>query len=202
MRTKTRVWFARTRAVVWALFGAVSFAMGWSNSVALVWFASVYANVESGIASGEAADDSKIMRVLNEINDRTKRMEVPRMAQPESKLSRDIMAALRARGIWCMKIHGGPTMMAGAPDIIACVPVTVNEAVADGIGLACEDRTMGLFVGFETKTPTGGDPSAIQQRVHDNIRASSGMVFVPRSVQDAIDAIETLPGYTGTEITG
>lgn len=197
MRTKTRVWFARTRAVVWALFGAVSFAMGWSNSVALVWFASIYANVESGIASGEAADDSKIVKLLTEINDRTKRMEVPSMAQPESKLSRDIMTALRARGIWCMKIHGGPTMMAGAPDIIACVPV---QLITEERGY--DFQPFGLFVGFETKTPTGGDPSAIQQRVHDNIRAASGVVFVPRSVQDAIDAIETLPGYTGTETTG
>ena len=124
------------------------------------------------------------------------------MAQPESKLSRDIMAALRARGIFCFKIHGGPTMMAGLPDIIACVPVTINEAVADGIGLACEDRSLGLFVGFETKTPTGGDPSAIQQRIHTHIEVAQGRVFVVRSVQDAIDAIETRGGTDPTPTLG
>jgi hypothetical protein len=124
------------------------------------------------------------------------------MAQPESKLSRQILSALRARGIFAFKIHGGPMMMAGLPDIIACVPVTIHEAIPDGIGLACEDRTVGLFIGFETKTPTGDDPSAIQQRVHDNIRAASGVVFVVRSVQDAVDAIETMTGVDGTEPLG
>lgn len=113
------------------------------------------------------------------------------MAQAESKLSRAIMAALRARGIWCMKIHGGPTMMAGAPDIIACVPVRHD----------CDQffGEIGRFVGFETKTPTGGDPTPIQHRVHDNIRSAAGVVFVPRTVEDAIDAIETMRGVTGTQ---
>lgn len=109
------------------------------------------------------------------------------MSQPESKLSRAIMDELRARGVWCMKIHGGPTMMAGAPDIVACVPVWVDGN--DG------QYIVGLFIGFETKTPSGKQPSAIQQRVHDNIRAAYGQVFVVRSVQDAIAALESV-GYT------
>ncbi len=110
------------------------------------------------------------------------------MAQPESKLSRAIMTALRARGIWCMKIHGGPTMMAGAPDIIACVPVSMIQPEA-AIGTRV---TVGVFVGFETKTPTGGDPTPVQQHVHAEIRAAHGRVFVPRSVQDAVKALESV----------
>lgn len=117
------------------------------------------------------------------------------MAQPESKLSRRIMAALRARGIWCMKIHGGPMTMAGAPDIVACVPVEINEAVPDGIGIAVDQQWVGLFIGFETKTPTGGDPTPIQRHVHDKIRAACGQVFVPRSVQDVVEALESV-GWT------
>jgi hypothetical protein len=124
------------------------------------------------------------------------------VAQPESKLSREILSALRARGIFAFKVHGGPMMMAGLPDIIACVPATINEAIADGIGLACEDRPLGLFVGFETKTPTGGDPSAIQHRVHKLIEDASGKVFVVRSVQDAVDALETMAGVTGPQTMG
>ena len=107
---------------------------------------------------------------------------MPRVAQPESKLSRAIMAALRNRGIWCFKVHGGPMTMAGVPDIIACVPVRSPVAV-------------GIFVGFETKTPTGGNPSPIQHHQHDKIRAACGHVFVPRSVEDAIAAIKQL-GWT------
>lgn len=120
------------------------------------------------------------------------------MSQPESKLSRDIMAALRARGIFCFKIHGGPTMMAGLPDIIACVRVTAQV----DYGTHVDDAYLGLFVGFETKTPTGGDPSAIQQHVHFKIGQASGRVFVVRSVQDAVDAIETIGGHMGTQPMG
>ena len=111
--------------------------------------------------------------------------------QPESKLSRDIMTALRNRGIWCMKIHGGPFTMAGAPDIIACIPVPVGEAGYE------TERTVGLFVGFETKTPTGGDPTPIQRRVHRKIEDAYGWVFVPRSVQDAVDALRTVGWVRG-----
>jgi Holliday junction resolvase len=55
------------------------------------------------------------------------------MSQAESNLSRKIMAALRAHGYFCFKVHGGPTMMAGLPDIIVCA--------------------QGLFIGLETKMP-------------------------------------------------
>jgi hypothetical protein len=113
------------------------------------------------------------------------------MAQAESKLSRQIMAALRARGVWCMKIHGGPTMMAGAPDIVACVPVDV-ELHSGPFG---EPAKFGLFVGFETKTPTGGDPTPVQQHVHQGIRNAHGVVFVPRSVEDAVKALQSV-GWT------
>jgi hypothetical protein len=113
------------------------------------------------------------------------------MAQAESKLSRQIMAALRARGVWCMKIHGGPTMMAGAPDILACVPVTLFKRDA-AIGTP---ETVGLFVGFETKTPTGDDPTPVQRHVHQQIRSAYGQVFVPRSVEDAVRALQSV-GWT------
>lgn len=106
--------------------------------------------------------------------------------QPESKLSRQIMSALRARGIWCFKVHGGPFTMAGVPDIIACVPVQADPPPMPPIG---------IFVGFETKTPTGGNPSPIQARQHDKIRAACGHVYVPRSVEDAVAAITAL-GWT------
>lgn len=98
------------------------------------------------------------------------------------------MTVLRANGIFCFKIHGGPTMMSGLPDIIACVPVRPLVEF-QGIQVAT-DEPVGLFIGLETKTPTGGDPSPIQARVHDNIRAAFGQVYVVRSVQDALDALQ------------
>lgn len=94
------------------------------------------------------------------------------MAQRESKLSRDIMNNLRARGIFCFKIHGGPFMMSGLPDIIACVA--------------------GRFVAFETKLPGGGNPSPVQKLVHGKIQASGGRVFVVRSVSAALGHAEAI----------
>lgn len=114
------------------------------------------------------------------------------MSQPESRLSRAIMNRLRAMGIFCFKVHGGPTMQSGLPDIIACVPACLCTRVT------CTRHPnlprVGLFIGFETKTPAGDDPSPIQVRVHEQIRDAHGQVFVVRSVQDAVDALDRL-GY-------
>jgi hypothetical protein len=112
------------------------------------------------------------------------------MAQPESRLSRAIMAHLRANGIWCMKIHGGPTMMAGAPDILACVPV---QPVVEFQGIEImADYHVGLFIGFETKMPNGGNPTPVQEHVHGRIRVAAGRVFVPRSVHDVTEALRSV----------
>lgn len=95
------------------------------------------------------------------------------MAQRESKLSRKIMAELEKRGAFCFKVHGGPWMMAGLPDIIACY--------------------RGQFIAAETKMPDGGNPSPVQQLVHRKIRKAGGEVRVVRSVEQALalcDAVD------------
>lgn len=97
--------------------------------------------------------------------------------QPESRLSRDIMAALRAEGAFCWKNHGGPTMMAGLPDIAGCY--------------------QGLFFGIETKMPDGGDPSPIQRQRHREIVAAGGVVKVARSVADALEVIARIDARVG-----
>lgn len=91
------------------------------------------------------------------------------MSQGESKLSRDIMQALRARGAFCWKNHGGPTMMSGLPDIAGCYK--------------------GFFFGIETKMPEGKGPSAIQLLRHEAIRNAGGIVEVARSVADALNVL-------------
>lgn len=91
------------------------------------------------------------------------------MAQRESKLSRKIIKELELRGIFAFKIHGGPMMVAGLPDIIVCMD--------------------GRFIGLETKNPDGGDPSPIQNFIHGKIRASGGEVYVVRSIAQALEAV-------------
>lgn len=82
------------------------------------------------------------------------------------------MQQLEKQGIFCFKVHGGPMMMAGLPDVIACVE--------------------GKFIGFETKMPDGKNPTQIQLFVHEKIRKSGGEVFVVRSVEQALARVSEL----------
>lgn len=92
------------------------------------------------------------------------------MAQRESKLSRHIMEALRREGHFCFKVHGGPTMTAGLPDIIVCA--------------------RGVFIGLETKNPESrGNVSPRQRLVHTMIERAEGYAAVVCSVGEAIDAV-------------
>lgn len=95
--------------------------------------------------------------------------------QPESRLSRQIMEALRTqygRDIFCFKVHGGPLMMAGLPDIIGVV--------------------YGRPFALETKMPRkDSQPSERQLYVHSRMRRAGCTVGVPRSVADALDIVRS-----------
>lgn len=117
------------------------------------------------------------------------------MAQPESKLSRAIRNMIRAGGGYCIKIHGGPTMEAGTPDLLACVPIRCHP-------LDDPEGVIGLFVGIETKTPENNradkDGSGIQQLRAAQIRHAGGVVIIPcRSVSEARTALEGLGWVKG-----
>jgi Holliday junction resolvase len=93
--------------------------------------------------------------------------------QPEARISKAIMAALRARGIFCFKVHGSAEQMTGLPDILACVE--------------------GRFVGFETKMPDKRqNVSARQIIVHKAIQASQGIAVVVCGVKEAMGIVDEL----------
>lgn len=111
--------------------------------------------------------------------------------QPESKLSREIKAMIRAGGGYCIKIHGGPTMEAGTPDLIACIPIAQSELGGP------VDEVIGVFVGIETKTPENHredkDGSPVQKLRAAQIRHAGGVVVIPcRSVSEAREALESI----------
>lgn len=90
--------------------------------------------------------------------------------QRESKLSTKILNELRKGGVFCFKVHGSETMMAGLPDIVACVD--------------------GLFVGLETKMPESrGNTSPVQKLRHAQIEKAGGSAFVVCSVREALDLV-------------
>lgn len=87
------------------------------------------------------------------------------MTQPEGRLSRRILQALRARGAFAFKVHGGPTMMAGLPDIVGVY--------------------RGYSIWLEVKMP-GEEPTPIQRQRIQQIRKAGGDAFVVYSVEDAV----------------
>lgn len=94
------------------------------------------------------------------------------MAQPEAKLSRDIMAALRLEGWFCFKVHGSALMMTGLPDIVGCAE--------------------GFFIGLETKMPSKrSNTSDGQDRIHEKIRKAGGLCEVVSSPQEAVHLVRT-----------
>lgn len=81
MSTRARVHFHRARAAAWVAIGAASFALGAADSVALVWIASLYANVVSDLGAAEAADDRAVVERL----DRIERATAPRPRRPTAR---------------------------------------------------------------------------------------------------------------------
>lgn len=90
--------------------------------------------------------------------------------QPEARISRAILDALKAAGIFSFKVHGGPNQMAGLPDILACVE--------------------GIFVGLEVKTPDKRKNTSVRQDyVHGLIEQSGGVTEVVCSVPEAMEIV-------------
>lgn len=97
------------------------------------------------------------------------------MAQKESRLSRKIIQALELNGAFAFKVHGGPHMMSGLPDIIACVE--------------------GKFYGFEVKLPgQKSSTTPIQTFVHDKIRQARGEAYVVSSVHEVLRILGIVSG--------
>lgn len=97
------------------------------------------------------------------------------MSQPESKLSRKIMDAVRLEGHFCFKVHGSEFMMAGLPDIIVCA--------------------RGKFIGLETKMPNDRENVSPRQRlVHSMIENAEGVTAVVCSPAEALKFISEVLG--------
>lgn len=87
------------------------------------------------------------------------------MSQPEARLSRLIMKALKKQGAWVFKVHGSEYQPAGIPDILGCY--------------------RGRLIGVESKMP-GNSTSAIQDYRIKQIEQAGGHVVVAYSVDDAL----------------
>lgn len=69
------------------------------------------------------------------------------------------------------KVHGGPQMMAGLPDLVACY--------------------RGFFIGIEVKQP-GNGPSERQKFVMHEIQRAKGIAIVATDVETVSELIQSL----------
>lgn len=92
--------------------------------------------------------------------------------QPEAKIGKKIREFLESEGAFVFKVHGGPQMLAGLPDLIVCWE--------------------GRFFGVEVKQP-GHGPTERQKFVHSLIRRSGGEVVVATCVEDVHNMLDNAP---------
>ena len=88
--------------------------------------------------------------------------------QPEARIGQKIRKYLDDLGAFIFKVHGGPQMMAGLPDLIACYK--------------------GHFWGIEVKQP-GQRPTPRQEWVHSLILRAGGSIIVATCVEDVSSII-------------
>jgi hypothetical protein len=88
------------------------------------------------------------------------------MNKPETRLRNAILKRLRTEwpGYW-VHVHGNAYTPAGIPDILGC--------------------WKGRFVGFEIKTPGGGDATNLQEYNLKQITQSGGVASVIHSYDEA-----------------
>jgi len=89
----------------------------------------------------------------------------------EAQIVKKILKALRKRGGFWRKIHGGPFQESGLPDIIGCWE--------------------GKFIAFEVKRP-GEEATPLQLHVLDEIHKNRGLVAIVESVEDVLIQITPL----------
>lgn len=88
----------------------------------------------------------------------------------ESGIKQKIIDALKKRGCFVTKLHGGPTQRAGLPDIL------------------CVFRGLAFF--FEVKQP-GEEETALQAYTMKKIREAGGRTKVVTSLTEALSFLET-----------
>jgi Holliday junction resolvase len=95
------------------------------------------------------------------------------MTGPETRIQQKIQKRLTEMGVFVFKVHGGPAMPRGLPDLICCVE--------------------GRYLGLEVKTPqTKNNVSEMQKLMRDKIVAAGGVCHVVCSVEEAVAIVEKL----------
>lgn len=89
----------------------------------------------------------------------------------EKAIVQEVIAELKRRGFWVLKVHGGPMQKAGIPDVLAALD--------------------GQLWAFEVKARRDGVVSRLQRKRMDELEKAGAYAFVVCSVAELIYAIDT-----------
>jgi hypothetical protein len=111
---------------------------------------------------------------------------------PEGTVKKGVKNVLNKYNVWYfMPVQNGMGVV-GVPDIIACLPMTVTQAMVG--------KRVGLFVGIETKAP--GKENTLtpnQKRQLNGIRNSGGFALVLTDPTQLLDVLEATPDADPTQ---
>lgn len=100
------------------------------------------------------------------------------MSELESKIQRRCQQILKDNGAFAFKTHGDMYTRTGIPDIVACIPMTVEQLKILLNENWFKDDKVGIFVGLEIKRRNQlDDVSKAQQIVGKEIKNAGGMWF-------------------------
>jgi hypothetical protein len=107
----------------------------------------------------------------------------------ESAISRKIQVALKERGAFSWKTHGGSMQARGRPDIEGMYPVKV-------ILQGGAERVICVAFGIEVKQP-GGKLTALQAHWLDTLEALGGFACVAHNDEEALALLDRIDAYLG-----
>lgn len=111
------------------------------------------------------------------------------MMTPEGKVKKHVKEVLKRHNAWYFMPPANGFGRSGVPDIVVCLPTRITP---DMVG-----KTIGLFVGIETKAP-GKDKNttANQKAVLKEIVDAQGSAFVTSDPEQADVFINAIKGGT------
>lgn len=106
----------------------------------------------------------------------------------EASLTAQIVALLKARGCWVLKVHGHPWQRRGVPDILACVPLDSVRPNRRG--------RRGRFLAIEVKS-LDGQLSPLQVREAKALVDAGAICIVAHALADVMEVLDDLGKRSG-----
>lgn len=111
------------------------------------------------------------------------------MSNLESTLQRKCQQIIRENEGFVFKTHGNIYSRAGIPDLVACIPATIETLQRMLENGWFKDDEIGIFVSLEVKRPSGTNEVSDAQRIVGKEIQNSGGLWFTVDETDSVKAI-------------